>query len=340
MAPRKKELPLSFDTLARLGAEFQIPVLAGMDLEAVSELPPHTIFACVTDQHWILAIKGEHKTIVFDSLGLPISTLSRICKGIPIEPWNRFGYQSMWGTVCGYYVAAALIFMQHGNLQNNGDIDRLFKSICPVHVGRPDTISDWYHYHRQLDSKLKQNDERVVAFVLSTYPNLAWIDRHAPHISSGEVHSGAVGSPIYARAGIHAPTVYERFHQVNQILTNDAQKAWPGGIGNQLISTAPEQLGIVSGQAIAYRTKRAKELERARARQELEQEGREHLNNPARFAHVAGPAPHRRMTHNERILWGRAGLNGFNPPSGPTAAGNDRGVQPDAAPENEQARNA
>lgn len=340
MAPAKKRTPkrrkgtppkdesLSFDTLSRLGRQFNIPVLAGISKEAVAGLPANTIFATVTDQHWLLCIKGEHKLVVFDSLGLPLDTLTKICKGIPIEPWNKYGYQSMFGTVCGYYVVAALIFIQHGHTMHNADIDRLFMEICKTHATRPPTISRWYQYHRHHDVALRRNDSDITDFVLSIYPHLGWIDHHSSHLGARENHSGLIGSPLYRRAGIHAPSVHQQFDQLNSILTNDPQKQWLG-LGESTIATVPEKLQVVDGRAIAYETAATKRDTNAAIARGERMEGRRQ-----RFLHTAGPHPGRRMTPAERTLWARAALNAFDAPSGVTAAGNQRGAEPERHPHN------
>ena len=320
--PRRKKAKgdqsLSFDTLSRLGKEFNIPVLAGISQSAVDNLPVNTVFASVTDQHWLLCIKGQHKMIVFDSLGLPMESLAKICKGIPIEPWNRYGYQSMFGTVCGYYVIAALIFIQHGHTLHDASIDKLFMEVCPTHTTRPDTISKWFTYHRHHDAALKRNDEAISSFVLDLYPSLGWIDRHSSRLGANEEHAGTIGSPLYVRAGIHAPTVHQRFDQLNRILTSDTQKEWPG-LGEATIASVPERLQVVDNRAIAYETAATKAWERRAIHRGLIKEGEQARK---RFLHTAGPAPNRPLTHNERTLWARAALNAFDSPAGISAQGN------------------
>jgi len=326
-ARKEPDKSLSFDTLSRLGREFGIPVLAGISASEVSAIPENTIFASVSEQHWLLCLKGAHAVLVFDSLGLPISSLNAICKGITIEPWNRYGYQSMFGSVCGYYVVAALIFIQHGHTLHNGDLDTLFMEICRSHARRPKTMSSWYTYHRHHDAALRDNDQHITDFVLSVCPHLGWIDRHSSSLGVHENHSGLVGSPIYKRAGIHAPTVHQKFSQLNNILRMDGQKSWPGGIGEQTIATAPEKLQVVDGRAIAYETAASKIGTDERIR-------RSEKPTAKRYLHTAGPNPNRRLTPSEKVLWARAALNAFDAPSGISAAGNQQAVAPDGVAEN------
>lgn len=314
---------LSFDTLSRLGAQFGIPILAGISESSVKDIPVNTVFASVTDQHWLLCIKGSEHLIVFDSLGLPIDTLTRICKGVTIEPWNKFGYQSMFGSVCGYYVVAVLICIQHGATLHNADIDTFLHDICPFHASRPPTISKWYVYHRHHDKQLRLNDNAVSKFVLSIYPNLGWIDRHSSHLSANEVNSGAIGSPLYARAGIHAPSVHQRFGQLNSILTNDTQKAWAPGLTSSL-SAIP--LRLENERTIAFETEAEKQAERESVRKKTPR--------GSRYLHLTGPAPNRKPTNAEKVLWARTALSAYDSPAGKSAAGNDDQIEPNQAPQN------
>jgi hypothetical protein len=318
---------LSFDTLSRIGAQFGVPVLAGISERSVEDLPINTIFMSVTDQHWLLGLKGEHKTLIFDSLGLPPTALQHICHGASIMPWNRFGYQSMFSTVCGYYLICLIISLQHGELIHNADIDRVFAHICPYRVPRPDNMTEWYALHRSYNAELIQNDKSVMEYVAHTYPHLAWIDQHAPHLQRGEVSSATLGSPLYAHAGIHAPTVHQRYGNIALTMNNDAQRAWPG-MGEALISSMPDRPQVVNGSRLAYATAintAANRLEMAE--NQLRQDRRRHF-------HVAGPDLRRPLTRNERVLWARAASNFANPPSGLVA--NAAAVAPPDRAENAQ----
>ena len=316
---------LSFDTLSRIGAQFGVPVLAGISKAAVEDLPTNTIFMSVADQHWLLGMKGVNKTLIFDSLGLPPTALQHICRGVPIMPWNKFGYQSMFSSVCGYYLISAIISVQHGELVHNADIDRLFNHICPYRVPRPDNMTEWYSLHRHYNEQLKQNDQRVTEYVGHTYPHLAWIDHHAPSLKSGENSSGTLGSPLYAHAGIHAPTVHQRYGNISMAMNNDPQRAWPG-IGEALISSMPDKPRVINGNRLAYEVGVREVGDRLRQAQQQIREDR------ARQFHVAGPDLRRPLTHDERTLWARAGMNAYNPPSGPRAA--QAAVEPPARAEN------
>lgn len=209
MASKVDESGLSFDSLARLGARLNLRILAGATKSAVDELPVNTLFGIVTDQHWLLCLKGEHRLLVFDSLGLPIGALSHMLKGIAFTPWNRFGYQDMWSSVCGYYIIAITMSIRHGELIHTGDVDKLVGHICPYRVSRPKSMPEWYRIHRNFSNSLKKNDDAVVKYVSKTFPGLAQIDRHAPALNGLEPHTGLIGSPIYAHAGIHAPSVHQ-----------------------------------------------------------------------------------------------------------------------------------
>lgn len=330
MSKRRRESRddgLAFDTLARLGAEFNVPVLAGVDPHEVESIPTNTIFATVTDQHWVLCIKGEHKTIVFDPLGLPISTLARSFHGVPIIPWNEYGYQSMFSSVCGYYIVAALVFIKHGNTLHDGTLDKLFMEICPHHIPRPNTISSWYKHHRKYNTQLEQNDQAVVQFVLSMYPKLAWLDQHITNITPHVANSGMVGSPIYRHAGIHAPTVHDSFTELARIKRQRTENV----PNNMTVALDPTALVAENPNVLAFQTAQSTRRANSRIVNRLAREG----PNPEYLNH-AGPPSHRPLTRSEQILWARARLNAYNPPSGVSAAGNVRGPEEDAYPENIQ----
>lgn len=318
---------LSFASLSRLGNDFGIPVLAGMTEENVGELPNNTIFAAVTDQHWILGIKGENKTLIFDSLGLPPLALRHVCHDAEIIPWNKFGYQSMFSSVCGYYIVAALLAIKHGNMVYNGNIDRIFQEICPHHVPRPENMAEWYSWHRTYNEQLMENDRAIVDYVGHVYPRLNWLDAHAPHLGSNEVHTGVLGSPIYAHAGIHAPSVAQKFGAAARARNAvDPQRSWPG-LGQETVASFPGKLQVENSNTLAFATAATDALEKAGAKSAA-------ARTMARQSlHVAGPV-NKNLTNQEKVLWSRAALNAYVPPSGVTAEGNDGNIPPPNVPEN------
>lgn len=301
-------------------------MLAGITPATVSQIPPNTVFAAVTDQHWVLCIKGIHKTLVFDSLGLPVSALKHVCQGVDIVPWNKEGYQSMYSSVCGYYIVAVLLALQQGSLVTNGNVDSVFEHICPYNVPRPPTMSEWFAWHRTHSKELHENDKAVVEYVDQVYPNLGWLDINLPHLGqlAGDRGStGMLGSPIYAHAGIHAPTVAQAFKAVNKF--RNAADPQRGAIGNMTSALQAGPIRYVNENQLAYETATNELVEEQEARSAARK------TRMPRSLHVAGPLDGKRLTPKEKVLYSRARLNAFNPPAG----NNTQGIQPNGAPVNE-----
>lgn len=341
MAPRKKATStanksssdstpphngLSFSVLSHIFAPLDIPVLAGISKSAIEDLPPNTIFAAVTDQHWLLGLRGQRATLIFDSLGLPIGALSAIMHGVDFVPWNHYGYQAMHSSVCGYYLIVVVKEIQHGQLLNNGDIDRAFAHVCPFRVARPESMPEWFALHRANEPKLKVNDARVVDYVNRVYPDLAYLDKHHPNLGTG--HAGLIGSPLYMHAGIDAPTVHQRYRYRAAVQSApDPQRAWPG-LGEATISSisAPVPPPASGDIRVHPRAEPAGYSFRTVADQ---------VAAPA-ARHYAGPRRDRPLTRDERILWSRASLNAFASPAGVNADTRQHIDQTPAPPHNRQ----
>lgn len=337
MAPRKNKRKeadpdkpsssgLSFAVLSHIFSPMDIPVLAGISKKAVDDLPPNTLFAAVTDQHWLLGLRGARATLIFDSLGLPTAALGDILHGVDFIPWNHYGYQAMHSSVCGYYLIVIVKEIQHGQLLNNGDVDRAFAHICPYRVARPDSMPEWFALHRANEDKLKINDARVVDYVNRVYPHLAYLDKHHPNLGTG--HAGLIGSPLYMHAGINAPSVHQRYRYRTAVESApDPQRAWPG-LGEATISSIaaplfPPATGINRTHTIA---EPAGYAFRTMADQAAAPAAR----------HWAGPRRDRAQTRDERILWSRAALNAFASPAGVNADARQHINNNPEPPENRQ----
>lgn len=303
-----------------------MPVLAGMTKAAVQQLPTDTLFMAVTDQHWLLCLKGANRTLVFDCLGLPISALSHICHGVPILPWNRYGYQASYSSVCGYYIIAILIAMQHGNLTHNADVDRILANICHYHIPRPEDMSEFFAWHRHYNKQLAQNDKEIVDYVHHVYPNVGWLDSQLPPLAASENHAGVLGSPLYAHAGIKAASVYQQFAAVNAVKrAADPQRHWPG-LGEMLVSQMASRPTAVSEPYLRFQTAASRRANDAAAIVAANTQDSDQTIPPS--SHFAGPDPRRKLTAAERTLWSRSALNAFNPPSGVNASGDDQSTLP------------
>jgi hypothetical protein len=233
---------LALKTISTVFKGLNIPILLGATDESVHELPPNTLFVVLEEQHWLLCLKGAHATLVFDSLGLPIPALALMFhKKLTIHPWNRFGYQAMFSSACGLYVLAIVQEIRHDGLTSNADVDRILGHLCPYRVERPKSMPEFYSLHRTHNKELEENDARITEFVHTMYPGLARFD-HNVHNNAHLGSNVMIGSPLYARAGIHAPTVFDRYHRLENVMsTMDIQRPWTS-LGQSTLSNLPARV--------------------------------------------------------------------------------------------------
>ena len=233
---------LALKTISTVFKNLNIPILLGATDESVHELPVNTLFVVLQEQHWLLCLKGAHATLVFDSLGLPIPALALMFhKELTIHPWNRFGYQAMFSSACGLYILAIVQEIRHDGLTSNADVDRILAALCPYRVERPKSMPEWFNSHRTHNKELQENDERIAEFVHTMYPGLAKFD-HSVHNNAHLGSNVMIGSPLYAHAGIHAPTVFSRYHRLENVLAqNDIQRPWTT-LGQSTLSNLPARI--------------------------------------------------------------------------------------------------
>lgn len=317
---------LSFDTLSRIGSQFGVPALAGLSEESLEALPVDTLYTVVVENHWLLCLKGRHRHLVFDSLGLPPNAIQHMFGQVPFDNWNVWGYQSMFGTVCGYYIVGILIAIQRGDLLHNATVDDVLQHICKYKAPRTASMAEWYNWHRHHTEKLKQNDHAIVRYVNEVYPHLGWLDFTLPSLGPADNNSGMLGSPLYHRAGVNAASVHQRYSGLKAVLENDPQRdllSHP----NTVVSLATQRPRLVNSNQIAQATAAGVLARHAVARLLAQQDTLKDSLRPH-------PDLGRRLTNDERILYARTARNAFNPPSGTSAAGNQGPVDAQPNPGN------
>lgn len=297
---------LAYKTLARILEPLNIPIIySAPSQQDVEALPRHALFVVLSKEHYLLGMRGENATLIFDSLGLPEKELAQILgEHIPFLRWNRYGYQSMYSAVCGYYVITVIQEIRRGSMIHTADIDKTLGAICKYTIEIPDTMPEWYRSHRLFSTQLKENDRAVYEFVSTIYPDMTYIDKEAIHEPLSD--NALVGSPLFRHAGINPHTVAAKYGLMAG-LTNavDPQRRWPG-IGEAVTSIMP-QSRLVPSTAPA-KTPRQLKHEAEAQRRDI---ARKHRVRQRQIANTA-------LTNRQQQLEARTqNNNAFNPPAGP-----------------------